>query len=290
MEEKNDHLEEGQAEVPKMETPLLQDFQGPPPGETGTAPLREEATPPITMESLPKGAEPVVDVEESSLVVAVVTAALIRPQLGPVVAVEVEWVAGLAETSAHLLLVAITMSPKVRGAVAGMVRIGPSITQPGPGTGVKPAVRVRSMRKSQREGGREVQRLAARVVQVTLVPQTRMRTRNPTTRMARITPTLLAAVLCHMHHPEAPRPGSSPPGVSLLEEEGVVVVEEVISTGVVVVMLEEHLEVTELDLAQYLMLVPPSHQPLPGSSKVHHKALVPKTWAGEVMEEIRKRR
>lgn len=292
MEEKNDPQEEGQedqVEGPKMETPLLQDFQGPPPGGTGTAPLREEAALPITMESLPKGADPVVDEGESSLGVAVVTVAPTRPLLGPVVAIGAEWGAGVAETSAHLLLVATTMSPRARGAVAGMVRIGPSITRPGPGTEVKPAVRVQSMRKSPREGGREVQRLAVRVVQVTPVTRTRMRTRNPTPRTALVMPTPLAAATWHLHHPEVPRPGSSPPGVCLLEEEGVEVVEEETSTGVVA-MLEEHLEVTGLDPTQPLMVDPPSHQPQAESSKAHHKALGPKTWAGEEMEERRKTR
>lgn len=228
------------------------------------------------MESLPKGAEPVVDEGESSLGVDADTAAPTQLQLGPVVAVEAEWGAEVVETSAHLLLVATTMSPRVREAVEGMVRVGPSITQPGRGTEVKPAVRVLSMRKSPREGGREVQSLVARVVQVTLVTQTKMTTRNLTPRMALIMPTPLAVVPCHPHHPEVPRPGFSPPGVCLLEEEGVEVVVVETSTGVVGI-LEEHLEVTVLDPTQALMVDSQSQQPQDESSKVHHKALGPET-------------
>lgn len=268
--------------------PLLQDFQGPQ-GETGTAPLREEAAPPTTMESLPKAAEPVADVGESSLGVVVVTAAPTRPLRGPAVAVGAEWVAGVAETIAHLLLVPTTMSPRARGLVAGMSRIGLSITQPGPGTEVKPVVRVQSMRKSPKDGGREVQRLAVRVVQVTSATQTRMRTRNPTPRMALIMPTPLAAAPCHLLHQEVHRLGSSPPGVCPQGGAEVEVVEEETSTGEVA-MSEDHLEDTGLDPAQLLMVVPPSHQPQAESNKARHRPLGPKTWAGEEMEERRKTR
>lgn len=249
--------------------------------------MREEVVPPTTMESPPKAAEPIVGEGESSTGVAVVTAALTRLLLFPAVAVGAEWVAGAVETIAHLYPVAITMSPRVRGPVAGMVRIGPSITQPEPGTEVKPAVRVQSMRKFPREGGREVQRLAVRVVQVTLVTQTRMTTRNP--RMALIIPTPLAAAPCHLHHPEVPRLGSSPPEVCPLEGAGVEVVEEETSTGVLAI-LEEHLGDTGLDPAQPLMVGPPSCQPQAESSKAHHKRLGLKTPAGEEMEERRKTR
>ncbi len=254
--------------------------------------MREEATPPTTMESPPKAAEPVVDEGESSTGVAVVTAALTRLLLGPAVAVGAEWVAGAAETTAHLLLGATTMSLKARGAVAAvadMVRIGPSITQPGPGTEVKPGVRVQSMRKSPREGGREVQRLAVRVVQVTLVTQTRTTTRNPTPRTAPIMPTPLAAAPCHLHHTEVPKPGSLPPGVCPQGGVGVEVVEEETCTEVVAT-LEEHLGDIVLDPAQPLTVGPPSHQPQPESSKARHKHLGPKTWAGEEMEERRRTR
>lgn len=286
MEEKNDPQEqvgEGQVEGPKMQTTLLL------PGGTGTVPLREEAVPPTIMESLQKVAEPVVGEGESSSGVDEVTVALTRPLQGQLVAVGVEWVAGVAETTAHLLLVATTMSPRAREAVEGMVRIGPSITRPGRGTGVKPAVRVQSMRKSPREGGREVQRLAARVVRVTLVTQTRMTTRNPTPKMALIIPTPLAVVPCHLHPPEVPRPGSSPRGVCPLGGAGVEVVEGETSTGVVAV-LEEHLEDIVLDLAQPLTVDPPSPQPRAESSKARHKPLGRRTWAEEEMEERRKTR
>lgn len=241
------------------------------------------------MESPPKATEPVVDEGESSTGVAAVTVARTQLLLGPVLPAGAEWAAGVAETIAHLLPVATIMRPKVRGPVAGMVRIGTSITQPGRGTEVKPAVRVQSMRKSPREGGREVQRLAVRVVQVTLVTQTRMTTRNPTPRMVQIMPTPLAATPCHLHHQEVPRPGSSPPGVCPLGGAGVEVVEEETSTGVVA-MLEEHLGDTGLDPAQPPTAGPPSHQPHPESSKARHKRLGPKTWAGEELEERRKTR
>lgn len=134
--------------------------------------MREEGAPPTNMEFLPKAAELVAD-EGSSMGAAVVTVAPLRLLPAPLVPVEAEWLEGAAETTGHLLAVAITTSPRVRGPVAGMVRIGPSITQPGPGTEVKRAVRVQSMRKSLREGEKEVRRLAVRVVQVTVVPQTR---------------------------------------------------------------------------------------------------------------------
>lgn len=181
------------------------------------------------------------------------------------------------------------MNQRVRGVVADMVRIGPSITQPGLGTGVKPAVRVQSMRKYPRGGAREVQRLAVRVVRVTLLTQTRKTTRNLTPRMALIMPTPLAAAICHLHQPEVPRPGCSPPGVCPLGGAGVEVVEEETSTEVVV-MLEDRLGATELDPAQPLTVGPPSHQPLLENSKARHKPLDQKTWAGEEMEERRKTR
>lgn len=251
--------------------------------------MREEEVPPTIMESLQKVAEPVVGEGESSSGVDEVTVALTQPLLGQLVAVGVEWVAGVAETTAHLLLVATTMSPRVREAVEGMVRIDPSITLPGRGTEVKPAVRVQNMRKSPRGGGREVQRLAARVVQVTLVTQTRMTTRNPTPKMALIIPTPLAVAPCHLHPPEVPRPGSSPQGVCPLGGAGVEVVEEETSTGVVAV-LEEHLEDIVSDPAQPLTVDPPSPQPRAESNKARHKPLGRKTWAGEEMEERRKTR
>lgn len=241
------------------------------------------------MESLPKATEPVVDEGGSSMGVVVATAAPTQPLLGPLVQVGAEWVAGAAETTAHLLAVATTMSLRARGVLAGTVRIGPSITQPGPGTEVKPAVRVQSMRKSPREGGREVPRLAVRVVQVTLVTQTRKTTRNLIPRMALIIPPPLAAATCHLHHREVPRPGSSPPGVCPLGGEEVEVVPEETSTEVVAI-LGGHLWDTELDPVQLLMVGPPSHQPQPESSKARHKALGPKTWAEEEMEERRKTR
>lgn len=291
MEEKNDPLEQGeevQVEGPKKEMPPQQ-CQGLPPGRTEIAPLREEATLPIITESLPKVAEQVVDGEASTLGEAVVTVAPIQPLLGPAVEVEAEWGAGVAETSARLLLGATTMRPRVRAAVAGTDRIELTITRPGPGTEVKPAVRVQSMRKSPRGGGKEVQRLAARVVQATLVSRTRRRTRNLTPRMALNMATPPAVGKCHLHHPEVLRLVFSPPEACPLVEEGAEVVEEETSTGVVAT-LEARLEETGSDPAQALTLDPPSHQPLAESNKVHHKARVIKIWAGVEMEERRKTR
>lgn len=226
--------------------------------------------------------------------VDVVIGALTHRVLGPLLVVgEAEWVAGAAETTAHLLVVVTTRSPRLRGLVAGMVRIGPSITRPGPGTEVKPAVRVQSMRRSPRDGGREVQRLAVRVAQVTLVTQTRTTTRNPTPRMAPLMPTPLEAAACHLHIPEAPRPESSPPGVCPLGGAGAVEeVEEVgeeTSTGAVAT-LEDHLGDTELDPAQALTVDPTSHRPHHGNSKARHKPMGPKTWAGEEIVERRRTR
>lgn len=208
--------------------------------------------------------------------VAVATGEPTRPALDLVVAVGAEWVAGVAETTARLLLVATTRSPRVRGLAAGMVKTGPNTTQPEPGIEVKPAVRVQSMKKSPREGGREAQRRAVRVVQVTSVTQTRKTTRNPTPRMAQIMPTPPAAATFHLPLPEVHRPGSSPPGVCPRGGAGVEVVEEETSTGVVA-MLEEQLGDTGLDPAQPLTVGPPSHQPQCGSSKPRHKPLGPKT-------------
>lgn len=287
MEGRNDLGEEGEVEGSKREMPHP-DFQGPLPGRTGIVPLKGEATPPITMEVLLKVAEPAVDEGENSLGVGVVIVGPIRQLLCPVVGVVAEWGAGVAKTSVYLLLLATKMSQREMESVADMDRIGPSTTQPGLETEVKLAVRVQSMRKSLREEGREVQRLAVRVVEVTLVIQTRRRTRNPTPRMALNIPTPL--VPCHLHHPELPRSGYLPPEVYLLEEEGVEALEEEETPIGVTPMLEEHLGVTGLDPTQLLMVDPPSHLPQTESSKVFHKALGPKTLAKWVMEERRKTR
>lgn len=221
-----------------MQTPLRQDFQALPPGGRETAPLREEAALPTTMESLPEAVEPAVDEGESSMGVAVVTGAPTRPALGPVVAVGAEWVAGVAEITAHLLPVATTRSSRVKGLVAGMARTGPSTTQPVPGTEVKPVARAQSMKRYPRGGGREAQRLAVRVAPVTSVTQTRRTPGNPTPRMAPIMPPSLVAAVLHLHHPEVPRPESSPPGVCPPGGVGAEAVEEVVSTEAVVVQEE----------------------------------------------------
>lgn len=178
------------------------------------------------------------------------------------------------------------MSPRVKEAVAGKARTDPSITLPGPGIGVKPAVRGLSTRKSPKEEGRGVQRLGARVVPVTLVTQIKMTTRNLTPRTA---PTPLAATTCHLHHPEVHRPGFSPPEVCPQGgEEGVVVVEETSTEAVV--MWEDHLEDTGLDPTLPPTVDPQRHQPQPGSSTARRKLPGLKTWVGEEMEERRKTR
>lgn len=256
--------------------PIHRAFQGPPPGGTETDPLKEEATPPTTTESPPKAAELVEEEGESSTGVAVVTGAPTRPVLDLLVAAGAEWVVGVVETTAHQLVVDTIRNLRAMEVVAGMVRIGLSITQPGPETAVKPAVRAQSMKKSPRGGGREAQRLAARVVQVTSVIQTKKTTRNPTPRMALITPTPLAAETFRLHHLEVPRPASSPPGVCPLGGAGVGEVEEETSTGVVAIW-EDQLVDTGLDPTQSLTVGPPNHQLQPGNSKVLHKPLGPKT-------------
>lgn len=241
------------------------------------------------MEFLPKVVGLVVDEEGSSMDAGVDTVAPIQPLLVPLVEVGEEWEAGAAEITAHLWLVDTTMSPKAREeeVVADMARSALSITQPGPGTGVKPAVRVQSTRKSPNGGGRGAQRLAVRVVPVTSVTQTKMTTRNPTPRTV---PTPPAVAQCHLHHPEVPRPGFSPPEVCPLEGDGVEVVEEETCTGAVQ-MLEDHLEDTGLDPTQpHIMGGPQKHQPPLESSTAHHKHLGLKTWGGEEMEERRKKR
>lgn len=286
MGEKNDPIDQaevGQVEAQKMETQLHQDFQGP--GGTETAPLKEEAATPTTMEFLPKVTEAVEDVGENFSAADVVSAAPTPPVLDPLGAVAVGWEAGVVETTGHQLVVPTTRNPRVKESVAGMVRIDLSITQPEPETVVKPAVRVQSMKKSPREGGREAQRLAVRVVLVTLVPQTKKK--NPIPRMAPIIATPLAVETFHLHHPEVPRLVSSPRGVCHPGGAGVVEVEEETSTGVVAI-LEVQLGDTGLDLALSLTVGPPNHQRQPGSSKVHHNTPGPKTWVGE--ETLGKRR
>ena len=253
--------------------------------------MREEEAPPTTMGSLPKAAESVADEGESSTAVAVVSVAL-TPQpllLGPLPAVGAEWVAGAAETTVHLSAVATTTSQRAREPGVVTVRIGPSITRPEPGTAVKPEARAQSTRKFPREGGREAQRPGVRAVQVTSAPLTRTNTRNPA-RMALTTPMPPAAVTCHLHHPEDPRPGClhqevCPQGGAGVEE--VEEVEEEICTEVVA-MLEAHQGDTGADPAPPLRVGPPSHQAQPESNKARLIHLDPKTRAGEEMEERRK--
>lgn len=100
MEEKNDLVEVGEVEGPKMEICIL-DFQGPVPGGKWIAPLRGDAAPPITMECLPKGAEPIEDEEESSSGVAVASAEATQLLLVLVVGGGEEWGAGVVETFVH---------------------------------------------------------------------------------------------------------------------------------------------------------------------------------------------
>lgn len=239
------------------------------------------------MEFPPKVVGPVVDEGESSMDGGVGTVAPIQPLPGLLVEAGEEWEAGAAEITVHLWLVDTTMNPKVREAEADMVRSALSITQPGPGTEVKPAVKVQSMRRSPNGGGRGAQRLAVRVVPVTSVTQTKMTTRNPTPRTA---PTPPAVVQCHLRHPEVHRPGFSPPEVCPLGGDGAEGVEVETCTGVVQ-MLEDHLEDTELDPTQPLIMGRPQrHQPPPESSMAHHKRLGLKTWGGEETEERKKKR
>lgn len=286
MEEKNvlqEEVVEDQAEGPKMWTPLLLDLQGPLPGGTENAPLIEVVTPPTTTASAPKAAEPTVGEEGSSMAVVVVTEAHIQPALGLVVAAEAELVAGVAETTVHLLLVATTRSQRVRGLEADMVRTGLSITQLEPGTEVKPAVRAQNMRKSLNEGGREAQRLEVRVEQVTLVTRIRKTTRKPRT----VLKTQMPQPVFHPLHPEVTRLGSLPPEACPQEGAEVEVVEEETSTGVVE-MSGVQLGDTGSDPIPPHMVDPRSHQCQPGSSRHQHKPLAPKTWAGEQMVLIRK--
>lgn len=286
MEEKNvlqEEVVEDRAEGPKMWMPLLLDLQGPLTGGTETAPLIEMVTPPTTTASAPKAAEPTVGEEGSSMAAVVVTEAHIQPALGPVVVAEAGLVAGVAETTVHLWLVATTRSQRVRGLEADMGRTGLSITQLGPGTEVKPAVRARNMRKSPKEGGREAQRLEVRVEQVTSVTQIRKTTRKPRTVLR----TQMPQAVFHLLHPEEIRPGSSPLEVCPQEGAEVEVVEEETSIGVVE-MLGVHLGDTGSDPIPPHTVDPQSHQCQPGSSRHQHNPLAPKTWAGEQMVLIRK--
>lgn len=277
-----------EVEDPKMWI-LHQDSQGPLQEGTETVPLKEEAVP-CTMECPPKAAEPVEDEGESFMAVAVVTGAPTQQVQDLLVAVGVEWEAGLEETIAHQLVAAMSRNPKVREqVVADMVRIGLSTTLPEPEIAVKLAVRVQSMKKFPKGEGREDQKLAARVLQVTLATQTKKKARNPTQKMAQIMPTPQAAGIAHLYHPEVPRPVSSRPGEC--PQEGAEVVEVVgeIFTGVVAIW-EELLGGTELDPTQPHMGLPPNHQLQTANSKVRHKPQDRKTLEGEETQQKRRTR
>lgn len=282
MEEKSG-AKEGRVECPKMQTPIHQDFldrEG-----TETAPLNEEEVPPTTMQFLLK-VEAVVDVVESSMDVDVVTVERTQPVLGLLVVVEAEWVEEVEEITAHLLEVAaINKSPRVKGQVEDTARTDLSITQPGPGTGAKPVVRVQSMRKCPKEEGREVQRLAVKVEQVTLVTQTRKRTKKTTQRMDLIMSTRLATATCLLHQPELLRQGCSLPEVFLQEGAEEEVVEEETLQGPVPILEEPPVD-TESALPP--MAVHLSRLPQTGDSKDHHILLDTEIQAVEDMLERRK--
>lgn len=279
--------EEDQVEDPKMETPTHLASQGP--GGTETAPLTEEETPPTTTESQPKATEPAGDEGGSSTGVAVVTGAPTRPAPDLLVAAGAEWAAGVAETTEHRSVEATIRNPRLMELEAGTVRTGLSITRPGPETAVKPAARVQSTKKSPRGGGRGAQRPAVRAEAVIWGIQTKKTTRSPTPRTALRTPTPLPPQTSHLHHLEAPRPGSSPPGVCPPGGAGVGEVEEETSTGAVATW-EDQLEDTGLDPTQCLTVGPPSPQLQPGNSKVLLRALGPKTRVGEGTQERRRTR
>lgn len=150
--------------------------------------MKREATSLTTMESPRKAAEPAEEEGENSMGEAVGTGAPTWLVLDPQVEAGAEWVAGVEETTAQQPVVAIIRNPRVKEPVEGMVKIGPSITQPGPETAVKPAVRAQSMKKSPRGGGREALRRAARVEQAMSATRTKKTARNRTPRMALITP------------------------------------------------------------------------------------------------------
>lgn len=248
----------GQAGGSKMQTSLLQAFQDPRPGGTENALSREEPTTRTTTALPSKAAEAVVDEVESSTGVAVAIGEPTLPVLRQLVLIVGEWVAEVAETIAHPLPVAITRNPRVMDLVAGMFKTGPRTTQPEPEIEVKPGVKAQSMKKSRREGGREVLKLVVRVGPATSVTQTRRKTpRNRTQKESPIMP-IPQAVTFHLCHQEVHRQESSPPGVCPLGGAGVEVVEEEVATGVVAI-LEEQVGDTGLHPAQSLIVVPPSH-------------------------------
>lgn len=76
-------------------------FQAPVPGGKWIAPLRGDAAPPITMECLPKGAEPIEGEEESSSGGAAASVEATQLLLVLVVGGGEEWGAGAVETFVH---------------------------------------------------------------------------------------------------------------------------------------------------------------------------------------------
>lgn len=259
--EKRDLGEVGAIEAPKM---LMsnRDFQGPLPGGKWIAPLRGDAALSTTTGCPPKGAEPVGDGGESSLGGGVATVAPTPPLLGPVGGVVEEWGAGAAETFVHPLLGATKTSPGERGAWAGTDRTAPNTTQPGPETGARPVAKVLNTKRSPRGGGSGAPRPAVTAAPASPATPTRTSSTKPTPKMAPTMPSPLEA--CRRPPREAPRPGSSRPGGSLLEEDGAGATGEGTSTAGAA-MLEEHPVRSEWVLP--LTPGPTGHRPPGGSSR-----------------------
>lgn len=246
-----------------------------------------EAVAPTSPECPLKEADPVVDEEESSTAGAVVTGGPTRPVPVRPVEAEVEWVAGVGETTAHQLAGATTKRPRVMGPVYGMVRTGRIITLPGQETAAKPAARAPSMKKFLKGGGSEAQKPGARAAAATSVTLTKKSTRSPTPRT--VPRTSVPQETCPQRHLEFLRLGSSPPGECPQGGAGVEEVEVETHTGAAAAV-EAQLGGTGSDLAQVPTLGLPSPWLQAGNSKVHLRPLDPKTWVEEEVQEKRRTR
>lgn len=246
-----------------------------------------EAVVPTSLECPLKEADPVVDEEESSTAGAVVTGGPTQPALVRPVEAEVEWVAGVAETTARQLAGATTKRPRATGPVYGTVRTGRSITPPERETAAKPAARDPSMKKFPRGGGSEAQKQAARAAAATLVTRTKKSTRSPTPRT--VQRRSVPQETSPQRHLEFLRPGCSLPGECPLGGAGVEEVEVETHTGAVAA-LEARLGGTGSDLAQVPSPGLPSPRLQAGNSKVRLRPLDPKTWVEEGGQEKRRTR
>lgn len=259
---KSDHSVEGT----KTQSPPL---QGPrdPPEETETALLRGADL--ITEVPL-KAAGPVAAAEGSFTAEAVVTEGPSRPALGLLGRAGAGSEAAPVETTAHLW--DTTRTPKGTGQGGDMARIGPSIIPQEPGTGVRPAARGQSMKRSPKEDGKGARRRAARVAPVTWGPRTK-RTTQKQPRTGQKAPAPPSPLL----HPEATRPGCLLPEEFPPDGAGVVAAVALTSSAAVATWGVQ-LGGTGLGPPQLHTVGPQSQFP-PENSKHTPKCQAPKTRA-----------